>query len=528
MERRMQRTTDSTHEHARRVARRGVVLVFFALFVWIVMGIAALVIDQGVARLTQRQLHSAADGVALEAMRDRDQARNVEEINDFFRDRRRRVRANRFSSWHFTPELVTGVTDPGGIFRGGGAFIDLEEGRGEIDASPQVLASGFGAPRLSANYQFDGDSATPLNLRWGDVVSGTFKGHDWDPGDILDSDPPGGVVGFDGNPIHLEDDKYVRSDFEPAAPGDAPFADSMVVRLRRTKARAQEQSDNDPLGEPDHESQGAVSSSGDALPYFYGRGTTMAGIPNEGREYSPRRDGQRIRATAIGSSQRVVRVSSPMPQHDDALDFVDGYDVGIAPYVVHDLLWHWQSDEVWITEDGGRNYYTYLKHENGFLWNINSDSIPAGLLQTRHTMRIGDKILQLDGSGDLWLDEKNWEVEEAYAPVYHRIWVPGTGFSQRTIGFVRVKTELAIVPDPDGNGLIRVMKLWKLGNDFAEDPETPWIAPRNASAVFDGEQVDFQELQDEGGPDGGLWTWLALIEALKNLERAIHAPVIVR
>jgi hypothetical protein len=525
-------THDRIQERCRRCSPRpaprpgrGAVLVFVALFVWVAMGIAALVIDQGAARLTQRQLHAAADGVALEAMRERDHARDPLEEDDYFRDRRRRLRANRVAAWHFTNFLVTGLSEDPGTFRGGGAYIDMNAGLGDMDASAELQAAGRGVPRLSPNYSFQDGDATPLNHRWGDVVSGRFHGHQTGPGD--DGGGPAGVMGVGGNPIVLEDEKYVRSDFSAAEPEDAPYADSMVVRLRRTHVRAHP-STSDNLDAPGYDRQGNVSTAGDTLPYLFGRGTTMVGMARDSGLYDPRRTGQRIRATSIASSRPAVRVGPPQPQHDSDPSLIDGYNIGTAPFVLHDVLWHFNGEPVWTTEDGGRSYYTHLKHENGFLWNVHFDSLPAGILQPPRMMRVGDRIIQISQAEELWSDAKNWEVAEAYAPVYHRLWAPGQGFRNRVIGFVRVSAEQVFIPNPNGPGLVRAMRVWKLGHDRAEDPRTPWIAPRNASALFDGEQVDLTSLQTEGGSSGFSWDWTDFIRYLNTLERAIHAPVVVR
>jgi uncharacterized membrane protein len=53
--------------------RRGYTLVFFAMFLFGFMALAALVIDIGFARLTQRQMQTAVDAAALEGLRFRDE-----------------------------------------------------------------------------------------------------------------------------------------------------------------------------------------------------------------------------------------------------------------------------------------------------------------------------------------------------------------------------------------------------------------------------------------------------------------------
>ena len=52
--------------------RAGYALVLFVLIFFGLMGLAALVIDMGFARLAQRQMQTAADSAALEGLRWRD------------------------------------------------------------------------------------------------------------------------------------------------------------------------------------------------------------------------------------------------------------------------------------------------------------------------------------------------------------------------------------------------------------------------------------------------------------------------
>ena len=55
-----------------RSHRGGYTLVFFAMLMFALMGLAALVIDIGFARLTQRQMQTAVDSAALEGLRWKD------------------------------------------------------------------------------------------------------------------------------------------------------------------------------------------------------------------------------------------------------------------------------------------------------------------------------------------------------------------------------------------------------------------------------------------------------------------------
>ena len=59
--------------HRRQTAdRAGYALVLFVMIFFGLMGLAALVIDMGFARLAQRQMQTAVDSAALEGLRWRD------------------------------------------------------------------------------------------------------------------------------------------------------------------------------------------------------------------------------------------------------------------------------------------------------------------------------------------------------------------------------------------------------------------------------------------------------------------------
>jgi hypothetical protein len=71
---------------------------------------------------------------------------------------------------------------------------------------------------------------------------------------------------------------------------------AFLVRLRRTPN----------LGGLDEEQY--VSSTGTGLPLLFGRGTLIQ--PNQSSDYSPRRDGITVRATAIAHARAVMRIGS--------------------------------------------------------------------------------------------------------------------------------------------------------------------------------------------------------------------------
>ena len=60
-----------------RNARRGYVMVFIAMMMLAFFGVAALVIDMGMVRLTQQQMQSATASASAEGLRFRDGSRRT-------------------------------------------------------------------------------------------------------------------------------------------------------------------------------------------------------------------------------------------------------------------------------------------------------------------------------------------------------------------------------------------------------------------------------------------------------------------
>jgi hypothetical protein len=156
--------------------RRGYTLVFFAMLMFALMGLAALVIDLGFARLTQRQMQTAVDSAALEGLRWRD-VNEWEEVpqgwlgdpdfitlfddnedfigtitNDVDKDRIRRWAAQQVVLSTFDDDLESGNGDDG-AFDGGGQF----------GAGPVVeFTGGAGDPTLVASQTMSVDPASPV------------------------------------------------------------------------------------------------------------------------------------------------------------------------------------------------------------------------------------------------------------------------------------------------------------------------------------------------------------------------------
>lgn len=280
----------------RRNRRGGYVMVLFAMMICGIMAMAALVIDIGFARLAQRQMQSAADSAAIEGLRFRDTLPPMAQTQDL--EMERRVRASQQVSQVFDDNLLADSSDP--FNYGAGPIIRFDD-RGddgvyanefiysednpstndpEIGSLPKVPVY---KPKLAINLADDSR---------GDMVAGNF--------DSVNVNPK-----FDNTKTsrgHNEyrdpgTDEYIRRNFTIPPVGDP--ANAFLVRIRRT----------DETFSPDD----AVGTSGETLPYLFGRGALMfdKDTPDDPRHLI--RDGIKVRATAIADSRPVVRVWPELP-----------------------------------------------------------------------------------------------------------------------------------------------------------------------------------------------------------------------
>jgi hypothetical protein len=252
----------------------------------VIFGVLTLIVDVGIAHLTQGQMQNAADAASLEGLRNR----NLRS-DPFEADCKRRSAARNMVSWTFDDDFIPG-TDA--LQLGAGPNMALTGGVGELNAQQTIeLVEPLSyKPALQRN-QSD-------NLPHGDMVSGTF----------------------DPSQAPAEDDFYARPDFAPSAavapgesllagcPADDNFAgvpssggspltdltdNAFLVRMRRTN-------NSEDLDEiPD------VSSRGNTLPLLFGLGATLQAADGGGG-YSVRHDGLTVRATAIAQTRPALRI----------------------------------------------------------------------------------------------------------------------------------------------------------------------------------------------------------------------------
>lgn len=473
-------------------SKRGAVLVLFALIVVGLFAVMALMVDLGMATLTQRQMQTASDSTALEILRDRDHTR-LNATNSgpaFTRDRRRRQFNTPFADAPFVQEVGTEVVP--GQTQGAGAYIHHSAGPGSLQAGSTIVETGWSAPGLRLNYQFDDDADIniPINSANGDVVSGRWMGD--------------GVAGLGGNPRWMETADYTRLDFEPATPDEAPFGRSVLVRLRRTRTNFDPVAlalDNEPY----------VSTTGRTLPLLFGRGTTIRGTNSPTEEFSIRHRGIAVRATTITDSSPVVRVGTAQP------GMPNGWDIGLIPVAFFEGVLLSSNPLWWELDENGNQYMDLARDEyDNYVFGESGEWLTGVLIQNVQTV-VGTTVTISTEPTPGWADPVYWARGEGYAPIYRTVF--SGGLRRLVIGFLRLK--VGIARDSAGNPILDpntgepMMRVTKLRNTTS--PGRPWMAYRNASAGFGGAQPTLSPQ---------LWDWV--LGQLHSLDGAIHAPSIVR
>ena len=288
-------------------------LAQFALTAFVLFAMLSLLVDMGYARLAQVQMQNAADSAALEGMRKRDigvfdPAAGQTVDDPFASDCLRRTSAHRIVQYVFDDDFD--ATSGDAYQFGAGPIIDLTDGVTNLHALQTVTGGRVYKPALQLNQQ---------NRVDGDMVSGRFV--------------------YSDDPAAPEDSAYARGDFveNPNAPQPPPdlaacpppddpppdpwplpgsgslttASDSaFLVRMRRSTEFRDLDGQTDP----------GVASSGPAVPFVFGRATTIAGDDPSGA-YSIRRDGVTVRATAIAGVRPALHVGAAQPGLPGAMPF---------------------------------------------------------------------------------------------------------------------------------------------------------------------------------------------------------------
>ena len=174
----------------KRTKRRGSVLVLFVMLFLCLLGLAALVIDMGFARLAQCQMQSAVDSAALEGLRN-----GPATVSG-------RQQAGQMVAGVFNEDLDS---SGGTVQYGAGPVVNFTGGIGPTElAAAQTMSPG--SPPVYQPVTSGGAPGLELNLSnaiEGDMVAGTYG--------VNSSYPePTSTADEDGN--------YNRRDFQPGSP----------------------------------------------------------------------------------------------------------------------------------------------------------------------------------------------------------------------------------------------------------------------------------------------------------------------
>jgi hypothetical protein len=244
----------------RRPAREGYVLVVVVTMMFVLFGLAALLIDFGMVRLTQRQMLAATDAAAMEGLRWRD----VQQWGELP------------SGWLNDPTFVEAVNPPPNPSPTGSITL------AQADAIRRWAATDAVSLMMSSKTE---DTADPVNYGFGPEVQftpttagGGLAGPTVAPAQTPVYQPQlqtnagnatsGDIVsGFYG-PVQsgAEQSDYTRNDFSPlasSATAGATQPPSFLARMRRVA----------PGNSLDQQS--GISSSGPAVPYLFGYGAAI-------------------------------------------------------------------------------------------------------------------------------------------------------------------------------------------------------------------------------------------------------------
>lgn len=263
--------------------RDGYVLLIVVMLLFGIMALAALVIDVGLIRLTQRQMQTAADGAALEGLRFRDDLSIADPVQ---RDQQRRLKASNSVANTLDDDLDAtnyddGVFDSESGWLGAGPVVELSGSVGlpGLVASQELNLSDVPVYKPSTVRPNSGMEAG-LGINLVNDVQGDMVAGDYSP------EPPSGTPADQRHRFHSESNDYSRADFTPGS------TSAFLVRMRRS-------------GEP---VQDDVSTSGPVLPYLFARGSML----NRGSLSA----GVKVRTTSISDTQHVLTVGLKVSQVD--------------------------------------------------------------------------------------------------------------------------------------------------------------------------------------------------------------------
>ncbi len=291
-------------------------MILFAALTFALFAVAAVVIDVGLASLTQAQMQSATDSAALEGCR----LRNFDEGLGYSHTQKR-IRAGAMVRLAFDDDLnpTQGGYVPDNYDLGTAPSAEDDPDSAQISAGPALRVSGgsgawatnsiLGEQPASEFARID-DPRLELNLSNsanGDMVTGNWR-----------SDP------VDSGPQFLP---------APSATENRN-ALSFLVRMRRA-------GDSNP-----DDTQADVSSSLPTLPVVFGLASTILQDPSN--DWDPRRDGITVRATSIAGARPAMRVGrtpcdgmgNPIVDHEPGVPLAQRNPIaGLVPFFIYRDQW---------------------------------------------------------------------------------------------------------------------------------------------------------------------------------------------
>jgi len=363
--------------------RRGAVLALFAVLLFAMLPLMALVIDLGIARVTRRQMQTAANMAALEGLRHRDDP-NCTEPGEKERKRREKAR-----------DVVGKIYEVGEDGQPRGQFKGyLVEGTGTIlegtnfRASPKIMTDDQGRPIID-RYSRDLE-LNEGNAAHGDMVAGEY---------IREAD-------FHYEERSLDEPHYRRGDFKPGDNKTTAF----LVRLRRVAGWNTGGIDNEE----------GVSSAGPPIPFLFGRGgIASGGTPDPAALWNQREEGTTLRVTAIADARRAWTVGPRIPQ--ELYQNLPRAYLGLAPIAISERVWsevmvdvpinlpfNTEPDEIGIVY-GAARINSLSDSELKLSWAVGWPADPNDDASKSFRIRIGKEILRVIDMVDA--TPLNWKVE---------------------------------------------------------------------------------------------------------------------
>ncbi|TWT58845.1 hypothetical protein KOR42_22320 [Thalassoglobus neptunius] len=245
-------------------------MIWFAVLLFALLPLMALVIHLGMVTLSRRQMQTAVDAAAMEGLRLRDRSL----VAPTFTESDRRAHVTELVTAIYDDNLSSDADDA--MQFGAGPVILFDDDATDVTLPGTSFRASRSIRRENTGVYDPVLQSNESNERHGDMVAGQFQ--------------PAAS--------HSEDATYSREDF--LLSGDSGYDsvvgdDSFLVRLRRTDPTV------DPA--PAIDTTAGVSSSGPTVPFLFGRG------PYGGPDLLDRRErGTIVRATAIAQAVPAMTV----------------------------------------------------------------------------------------------------------------------------------------------------------------------------------------------------------------------------